>query len=159
MELKGTIKQIFQRQDVSGTFSKREFVITTQEQYPQHILMEFTQDKCDLLDKYQVGKSVKVSINVRGREWVNPQGETKYFNTLQAWRIEADGQAQTPTPGAPAAPQQQVYVHTNTQYTEAALKQQGWSEEALVEKGFGHFQPASAPKAPAAPAPNNDIPF
>jgi len=50
--------------------------------------MEFVQDKCDLLNSYQVGQMVKVSINLRGREWVNPQGETKYFNSIQGWRIE-----------------------------------------------------------------------
>jgi hypothetical protein len=51
-------------------------------------MMEFTQDKCDLLNIYKVGEDVKVSINLRGREWVSPQGDTKYFNTIQAWRIE-----------------------------------------------------------------------
>lgn len=69
-------------------FRKRELVITTEEQYPQHILVEFVQDKTDLLNSYQVGQLVKVSINLRGREWVNPQGETKYFNSIQGWRIE-----------------------------------------------------------------------
>lgn len=69
-------------------FRKREVVVTTEEQYPQHILVEFVQDKCDLLDNYKVGQAVKISINLRGREWVNPQGETKYFNSIQGWRIE-----------------------------------------------------------------------
>ena len=69
-------------------FRKREMVITTDEQYPQHIMIEFTQDKCDLLNNYKPGEPVKVSINLRGREWVNPQGETKYFNSIQGWRIE-----------------------------------------------------------------------
>jgi hypothetical protein len=63
-------------------------VITTEEQYPQHIMIEFVQDKTDLLNSYQVGMNVKVSINVGGREWVNPQGETKYFNSITGWRIE-----------------------------------------------------------------------
>ena len=62
-------------------FRKREVVVTTEEQYPQHILVEFVQDKCDLLNNYSVGQMVKISINLRGREWVNPQGETKYFNS------------------------------------------------------------------------------
>ena len=75
-------------QSVTSAFQKRELVVTTDEQYPQHILIEFTQDKCDLLDKYKIGKEVKVSINIRGREWTNPQGETKYFNSIQGWRIE-----------------------------------------------------------------------
>ena len=89
MELQGKIKLIDVTKEFgSNGFRKRELVITTEEQYPQHILIEFVQDKCDLLDSYQVGQQVKVSINVRGREWVNPQGETKYFNSLQGWRIE-----------------------------------------------------------------------
>lgn len=70
-------------------FRKREVVITTDEQYPQHILIEFVQDKTNLLDSYREGQAVKVDINLRGREWVSPQGETKYFNTVQGWRIES----------------------------------------------------------------------
>ena len=51
-------------------------------------MVEFVQDKCDLLNNYSAGQMVKISINLRGREWVNPQGETKYFNSIQGWRIE-----------------------------------------------------------------------
>ncbi len=72
----------------SNGFRKREMVLTTQEQYPQHILVEFVQDKTGLLDNFKEGQVVKVSINLRGREWTNPQGETKYFNSIQGWRIE-----------------------------------------------------------------------
>lgn len=72
----------------SNGFRKREVVVTTEEQYPQHILVEFVQEKCDLLNNFAVGQPVKIGINLRGREWVNPQGETKYFNSLQGWRIE-----------------------------------------------------------------------
>lgn len=101
-------------QQVSASFKKRELVVTTDEQYPQHIMIEFTQDKCDLLNSYKPGEEVKVSINLRGREWVNPQGETKYFNSIQGWRIERM-QAETPAqpqyaqqaqqaPAMPAAP-------------------------------------------------------
>jgi hypothetical protein len=62
-------------------------VVTTDEQYPQFINIEFVQDKTELLNNFQVGDEVEVSINLRGREWVNPQGETKYFNSIQGWRI------------------------------------------------------------------------
>lgn len=72
----------------SNGFRKREVVVTTEEQYPQHILVEFVQDKTDLLNNFQVGQPVKIGVNLRGREWVNPQGETKYFNSIQGWRIE-----------------------------------------------------------------------
>lgn len=93
MEIEGKIKVIGDTQNVSASFTKRELVITTDEQYPQFISINFVQDKCELLDKYRLGETVKVSINLRGREWVSPQGETKYFNDIQGWRIEklADG--------------------------------------------------------------------
>ena len=74
-------------------FRKRELVVTTDEQYPQMIMIEFIQDKTDLLSNYKVGQDVKVSINLRGREWINPQGEAKYFNSIQGWRIEGLSQA------------------------------------------------------------------
>lgn len=90
MEIQGRIKLIDETKTYgSNGFRKREVVITTEEQYPQHLLVEFIQDKTDLLDKFSIGQQVKVSINLRGREWVNPQGETKYFNSIQGWRIEA----------------------------------------------------------------------
>lgn len=90
MEVQGKIKMLDETKTFgSNGFRKREVVITTDEQYPQHILVEFIQDKCDLLNSYAVGKDVKISINLRGREWVNPQGETKYFNAIQGWRIES----------------------------------------------------------------------
>ena len=93
-EVIGTIKMIGAEQQVSASFKKRELVVVTAEQYPQSILIEFAQDKCDELNKYQVGQNVKVGINLRGREWVNPQGETKYFNSIQGWRIDKDGGVQ-----------------------------------------------------------------
>ncbi len=94
MELQGKIKMIDETKTYGNNgFRKRELVITTEEQYPQHILIEFVQDKTDLLNNYKVGQDVKVSINVRGREWVNPQGETKYFNSIQGWRVENVSQA------------------------------------------------------------------
>ena len=89
MEVIGKVKVVSPEQQVSASFKKRELVVTTEEQYVQHILIEFAQDKCDLLNGISVGQEVKVSINLRGREWVNPQGETKYFNQIQGWKIEA----------------------------------------------------------------------
>ncbi|GIJ92791.1 hypothetical protein CAPN002_00090 [Capnocytophaga stomatis] len=89
MELQGRIKLIYDTLTFgTNGFQKREVVITTEEQYPQHIIVEFTQEKCALLDAFYIGQLVKISFNVRGREWINPQGEAKYFNSLQGWRIE-----------------------------------------------------------------------
>jgi hypothetical protein len=72
----------------SNGFRKREIVLTTQEQYPQNILVEFIQDRTNLLDAFNVGDLVKIDINLRGREWTNDKGEIKYFNSIQGWRIE-----------------------------------------------------------------------
>ena len=101
MELQGKIKVIGETQSIgSNGFRKRELVLTTEEQYPQHILVEFVQDKTDLLNSFQVGQPIKVGINLRGREWINPQGEAKYFNAIQGWRIENLQQAQAPSGAA-----------------------------------------------------------
>jgi len=96
MEVIGKIKIIGDVQTFGANgFRKRELVVTTDDQYPQMIMIEFVQDKCDLLNNYSVGQDVKVSINLRGREWINPQGEAKYFNSIQGWRIENLSQAGT----------------------------------------------------------------
>lgn len=88
-EITGTLKLKQETQVVSDKFSKREFVITTDmtTPYPQYINLQLTQDKCNLLDSVNLGDEIKVSFNLRGREWNGPQG-VKYFNSLEAWRIE-----------------------------------------------------------------------
>jgi hypothetical protein len=88
MTLEGTIKVIKPTQQVSASFSKREFVIETIENYPQTIQLELHQDKTDLIDVYAEGESVICHINIRGKVWQSPTGEEKYFNTLVCWRIE-----------------------------------------------------------------------
>lgn len=89
MEIQGRIKQIFPSQVIGQNgFEKRDLVIVTEEQYPQTIIIQFTQQRCDLLNNLQVGQNVKVYINIRGREWTNQQGEIKYFNTIEGWKIE-----------------------------------------------------------------------
>lgn len=104
MEVQGKIKKIDETKTYGNNgFRKREMVVTTEEQYPQHILVEFVQDKCAMLDNYKVGQQVKISINLRGREWVSPQGETKYFNSIQGWRIE-NLQSSAPQGEVPSTP-------------------------------------------------------
>lgn len=91
-KLTGNIKMISPTVQVSDRFSKREFVVSdTNGMYPQDILFQATQDKCAILDTFQNGEQVEVSFNLRGREWTSPQGEVKYFNSLEAWRIEKVG--------------------------------------------------------------------
>ena len=87
MEIKGTIKKIGTIVNVSDKFKKREVIITTDDQYPQDIAIQFNQDNVFLIEEYRVGEQVVVGINLRGREWTNPQGEVKYFNTIEGWRI------------------------------------------------------------------------
>ena len=107
MEVIGKVKLIGEVQTFgTGGFRKRELVVTTDEQYPQMIMIEFVQDKTDLLNSYKVGQDVKVSINLRGREWINPEGVAKYFNAIQGWRIENLQQAQPAASAAPVAPAQ-----------------------------------------------------
>ncbi len=112
MELQGKIKMIDETKTYGNNgFRKREMVITTEEQYPQDIMIEFVQDKTDLLNKYKVGQEVKVSINIRGREWTNPQGETKYFNSIQGWRVE--DVAQTASGDMPPMPPADAFEPAN----------------------------------------------
>jgi hypothetical protein len=102
-KLTGTVKVVNPTQVISEKFSKREFVIETQDQYPQLVMFQATQDKCSLLDNVQVSSQVEVSFNLRGREWTSPAGEVKYFNTLEAWRIEKVGQGNAMPAGGPSA--------------------------------------------------------
>jgi len=91
MEVTGQLKVKGGRQQVSDKFSKREFVLATDltTPYPQFVSFQVTQDKCAVLDSYNVGDEIKVHFNLRGREYQNPNTlETKYFNSLEAWRIE-----------------------------------------------------------------------
>jgi hypothetical protein len=103
-KISGTVRVVNNTVQVSEKFSKREFVITDNSgPYEQHISFQATQDKCALLDTVSMGDQVEVSFNLRGREWTSPQGEIKYFNTLEAWRIEKVGQAQGMPQGGPTA--------------------------------------------------------
>ena len=89
LNITGTLKVKNAEQKVSEKFKKREFVLTdNSSQYPQHVLFQLTQDRCNLIEGYKVGDEIKVSFNLRGREWQNPQGEIKFFNSLDVWRIE-----------------------------------------------------------------------
>ncbi len=110
-EIKGTIKTIEPTQVINEKFKKREFVINeSSSQYPQVLPFECTQDKCDMLDQFQVGQEVKITFNLRGREWTNPQNETKYFLNLNAWKIEPVGAVTAPNASAP----QQDYSHPHS---------------------------------------------
>lgn len=89
MNVKGKILQISDTQNVSASFKKREFVLEYAEnpQYPEYLKFEMIQDKCDLLNGYNVNDQVDVSFNLKGRKWTDAKGEVKYFNSLQAWKL------------------------------------------------------------------------
>lgn len=89
MEVEGKLKVIGDTKEYGKNgFQKRIVVVTTEEKFPQDLSIDFVQDKTDLIDSYKIGDKVKIGINLRGREWVSPQGETKYFNSINGWRIE-----------------------------------------------------------------------
>ena len=110
-KFKGKIKVINDTQEISEKFKKREFVVTdTSSMYPQDVMFQSVQDKCDMLNGYNVEDQVEVSFNLRGREWTSPDGVVKYFNTLDAWRIEKAGQGG----GIPAAGPSDMSLNTET---------------------------------------------
>ena len=106
MTITGILKVKGKTNQVSEKFAKREFVLTdnSNAEYPQHISLQLTQDKCKLIDGAKEGDMLTAHINIRGREWTSPQGETKYFNTIEAWKIEkvADGEEPEEQPTAKA---------------------------------------------------------
>lgn len=90
----GTVKVVGKTQQVSDKFSKRELVITEPSgQRPQHIPVEFTQDRTSMLDGFNPGDEVTVTCYVNGREWTGRDGVTKYFLSLSGNRIERSGAA------------------------------------------------------------------
>ena len=103
--LKGKLIVKGEEQQISEKFKKREFVIQdNDDQYPQVISFQLTQDKCSLIDTLVLNEEVTVYFNVRGREWTSPKdGQTKYFNTLEAWKVLKDGQEQINIPKASKA--------------------------------------------------------
>lgn len=90
MNVKAILKVKHNAQQVSDNFTKRDFVATIDATtpYPQHVQFQLSNTKCSLLDNINVGDNIDISFNLRGREWTNPQGETKYFNTIDAWDIK-----------------------------------------------------------------------
>ncbi len=111
-EVSGRLKAVMEVQTFSSGFTKREFVLTTEEQYPQDIKFELIKDKTSVIDKFKENDTIKVSFNLRGNEY-----NGKYYVNLQAWRVEAatageaasippplDPMAEMPTSTAPSGP-------------------------------------------------------
>ena len=88
-EITGKLHKIYETENKTETFRAREFVIETPDgSYTNHIKFQLVQDRCSLMDDFQEGEDIKVHFDLRGREWNSPQGETKYFNSLDVWKIE-----------------------------------------------------------------------
>lgn len=93
----GKLHTIFETKQITDRFQKREFVVemTDNPQYPQVVLFQLTGNRCDVLDEFKVDDEVRIEFSLRGREWTSPQGDVKYFNSLDVWTLEKAG-------GAPA---------------------------------------------------------
>ena len=90
MQIIGKLIKKYDTQVVSDKFQKREFVVEYSEkpEYPTFIKFELIQDKVSIIDNLEIGTTINVSFNLKGRKWTNKQGEEVFFNTLQAWKIE-----------------------------------------------------------------------
>ena len=93
METSGRIHAVFDAQQVTERFRKREFVLELGDnpRYPQYVQFQLTGDRCEQLDGFQVGDEVRVEFSLRGREWKSPRGDIKYFNSLDVWTLERTG--------------------------------------------------------------------
>ncbi|MFY0686820.1 MAG: DUF3127 domain-containing protein [Cyclobacteriaceae bacterium] len=105
MNIKGKLLEKFDTQQVTDSFRKREFVVEYVEnpQFPEFIKFEMIQANCDQLDSISVGAELNIQFNLKGRKWTDPQGNVKYFNSLQAWRVEPGESSAAPDQDAPPA--------------------------------------------------------
>ncbi len=106
MNIKGKLHEAFETVEIKEGFKKREFVVEYAEnpQYPELLKFELIQANCEQLDDFKVGDEINVSFNLKGRKWTDPQGNVKYFNSLQAWRLEREQGATPPSDTKTAAP-------------------------------------------------------
>ncbi len=97
-EAVGKLYKKFDAVQVSERFQKRELVLEIQDgAYPQFVKFQMTQDRCSALDPFNVGDMIKVSFNLKGREYTNQKGEIIYFTNLDAWRVESNATTQANT--------------------------------------------------------------
>ena len=141
-DVTGRLIEIFDEQQISEKFRKREFVLEVQDgQYPEQIKFQLVMDKTGLVDQFKVGDEVKIAFNLRGRGY-NKNGQMMYFTNLEAWRIEPAGAAQGGGGGSYGAgqPQQQAAPRPAAQNQNPNLR----------------AQPSAAP---IASDDDNDLPF
>jgi hypothetical protein len=88
-KIKGELKVVYQTHQVSDKFRKREFVLIDDfTQYPQKIIFQLIQDKCELIDLFQIGSRIEIEFRLRGREWIGNDSSIKYFNSLDVLNIK-----------------------------------------------------------------------
>lgn len=139
-DVTGRLIEIFDEQQISEKFRKREFVLEVQDgQYPEQIKFQLVMDKTSLVDQFKVGDEVKVAFNLRGRGY-NKNGQMMYFTNLEAWRIEPAAAAQGGGGGFSGQPQQQAAPRPAAQNQNPGLR----------------AQPSAAP---IASDDDNDLPF
>jgi hypothetical protein len=104
MEIKGQVYQVGETQQVTEKFKKREVILVTEpsSQYPQHIKVQFSQDKCDLADTLRVGSDVTFQINLRGKLYTDKSGQPNCITNLEVWKVEG-GVVAPPAPQANGA--------------------------------------------------------
>ena len=92
MNIQGKLIEIFDTIQITETFKKREFIIQDNKnpEYPEYIKVEVIQDKVALLDNINIGDEINVLINIKGRKWEDKEGNIKYFNSIQGWKIESE---------------------------------------------------------------------
>ena len=92
MNIQGKLIEIFDTIQITETFKKREFIIQDNKnpEYPEYIKVEVIQDKVSLLDNLNIGDEINVLINIKGRKWEDKEGNIKYFNSIQGWKIESE---------------------------------------------------------------------
>ena len=94
MNIKGKLVEIFDTVQITETFKKREFIIQDNKnpEYPEFVKVELIQEKVSLLDNLNVGDEINVLINIKGRKWEDKEGNIKYFNSIQGWKIETENE-------------------------------------------------------------------
>jgi cold shock CspA family protein len=103
-KFKGIAYKVGNVETISDKFRKRELVLTDgADQYPQYIPFTFVNDKCDLLESIAEGQEVEVSFSLKGREWTSPQGQVKFFSTIEGFAVAAEKPAFAPNV-APSTP-------------------------------------------------------
>ena len=93
LDATGRIHALFEAQQVTERFRKREFVVELADnpRYPQFVQFQLTGDRCENIDGFEVGDEVRVEFSLRGREWTSPKGDVKYFNSLDVWTLQRAG--------------------------------------------------------------------